>query len=116
MSEFSRTSAQAFAQPENVETRMPASDHGGQHNEMLQNFADAILDGRPLTAPAAEGIHSVELANAMLLSTWLKKTIELPLDAPHFERLLQQHVRESKFKKKVVAPVIGEDLAKSFGR
>ncbi|MGA2444570.1 MAG: Gfo/Idh/MocA family oxidoreductase [Opitutaceae bacterium] len=116
MSEFSRTAVQAFVRPESMDALIPASDHGGQHDEVLQNFTDAILEGKPLIAPAGEGIHSVELGNAMLLSTWLKRTIELPLDAPHFERLLQQHVRESKFKKKVVAPVIGEDFAKSFGR
>ena len=45
-------------------------DRGGQHNEVLQNFADAILEGRPLLAPGAEGLRSVELANAMLFSTW----------------------------------------------
>lgn len=116
MSEFSRTAVQAFARPESTDALIPVPDHGGQHHEVLQNFTDAILEGKPLIAPAGEGIHSVELGNAMLLSTWLKKTIELPLDAPHFERLLQQHIREFKFKKKVVAPVIGEDFAKSFGR
>jgi predicted dehydrogenase len=116
MSAFSRTAEQAFARPENVDTLIPAADHGGQHIEVLQNFADAILSGQPLIAPAGEGIHSVELGNAMLLSTWLDQTIELPLDASRFERLLRQHIRKSRFKKKVAAPVTGEDFAKSFGR
>jgi predicted dehydrogenase len=116
MSAFSRAAVQAFARPENVDTLIPAADHGGQHNEVLQNFADAILSGQPLIAPAGEGIHSVELGNAMLLSTWLDQTIELPLDASRFERLLRQHIRKSRFKKKVAAPVTGEDFAKSFGR
>jgi hypothetical protein len=52
----------------------------------------------------------------MLLSTWLDQTIELPLDASRFERLLRQHIRKSRFKKKVAVPVTGEDFAKSFGR
>lgn len=116
MSEFSRTSAQAFAQPDSVDTRIPASDHGGQHNEILQNFADAILDGRPLIAPAAEGIHSVELANAMLLSTWLDRTVELPLDGARFERLLRQHARKSHCGKESVTSAPAEDFAKSLHR
>ena len=116
MSAFSRTAGQAFARPENVDAVIPATDHGGQHNEVLQNFAEAILAGQPLIAPAGEGLHSVELGNAMLLSTWLDQTIELPLDASRFERLLRRRIRESRFKKKVAAPVTGEDFAKSFGR
>ncbi len=116
MSEFSRTSAQAFAQPDSVDTLVPASDHGGQHNEVLQNFADAILDGKPLIAPAVEGIHSVELGNAMLLSTWLDRTVELPLDGARFERLLRQHIRKSHFKKRIVTSATAEDFAKSFHR
>ena len=116
MSAFSRTAAQAFARPENTGEVIPAADHGGQHNEVLQNFADAILAGQPLIAPAEEGLHSVELGNAMLLSTWLDQTIELPLDASRFERLLRQHIRKSSFKKQVAVPVTGEDFSKSFGR
>ena len=116
MSAFSRTAVQAFARPENTGVVIPATDRGGQHNEILQNFVDAILAGQPLIAPAEEGLHSIELGNAMTLSTWLDQTIELPLDAARFERLLRQHIRKSRFKKQVAAPVTGEDFSKSFGR
>ena len=116
MSEFGRTSPEAFARPETVPGVITAPGHGGQHQEILQNFTDAILDGAPLIAPAAEGIHSVELANAMLLSGWIGQTVELPLDAAHYERRLQQRIRESRFKKKAAVSVAATDFAKSFGR
>jgi predicted dehydrogenase len=116
MSEFSRTSPEAFARPETVPGLLTAPGHGGQHQEILQNFTEAILDGIPLIAPAAEGIHSVELANAMLLSAWLDQTVELPIDPAHYERLLQQRIRESRFQKKAGGPVAATDFAKSFGR
>jgi predicted dehydrogenase len=116
MSEFSRTSPEPFARPESVSGLIPATGHGGQHREILQNFTDAILDGAPLIAPAAEGIRSVELANAMLLSTWLDQTIELPIDAARYECLLQQRIRESKFKKGPAISVVAADFTKSFGR
>jgi predicted dehydrogenase len=115
-SEFSRTTTEAFARPETKAELIPAPDHGGQHNEILQNFTDAILDGQPLIAPAAEGIRSVELANAMLLSTWLDRTVELPLDATLYEQELRQHIAASKLQKRVVAPAPAADLSKSFGR
>jgi predicted dehydrogenase len=114
MSAFSHSSPQAFARPETVQVALTAPDHGGQHIEVLRNFADAIRDGQALIAPAADGLRSVELGNAMLLSTWLGKTVELPLDAALYERLLQQRVKESRFKKKAVGPVSSEDFAKSF--
>ncbi len=116
MSEFSRTSAQSFARPETVSSILPVSGHGGQHNEILGNFVAAILDGAPLIAPAAEGIHSVELANAMLLSAWRDETVELPLNARTYARLLKQHIARSTFHKPTVAAALPEDLSQSFGR
>ena len=97
MSEFSRTSPKGFAQPDATTEVITGLGHGGQHNEILANFAAAILGQAPLLAPGAEGIHSVELANAMLLSTWLRKTVELPLSAPAFSRQLQQRIRTSRY-------------------
>ncbi len=89
MSEFSRSAVQAFAKPAATTVTYPISGHGDQHAGVLRNFADAILTGAPLIAPAAEGIHSVELANAMLYSTFTGKTVELPLDGAAYERHLQ---------------------------
>jgi hypothetical protein len=67
----------------------------------MQNFADAILKGAPLLAPAQEGIRSVELANAMLLSSFEKRTVALPLDAALYEKVLCQKIAESPRSKKI---------------
>ncbi len=118
MGEFSRTTKHSFATPATWDVSIPAAGHGGQHNEILLNFTDAILDGTPLIAPAPEGIHSVELANAMLLSAWTGKPVSLPIDGRKYERLLKARIAESarlgKKKKVVVAAPV--DFAKSFGR
>jgi hypothetical protein len=55
---------------------------------ILKNFTNAILNGETLLAPAAEGIHSVELANAILLSSLEDRSVEIPLSAPRFAKLL----------------------------
>jgi len=55
---------------------------------ILKNFTNAILKGETLLSPAAEGIHSVELANAILLSSLEDCSVELPLSAPRFAKLL----------------------------
>ena len=95
MSEFSRTSAEAFAAPATTEMEIPVDGQGEQHIGILKNFAAAVLEGEPLIAPAAEGIYSVELANAMLYSTFTNQTVELPLDAQAYEHQLMKLIAES---------------------
>ena len=96
MDEFSRTSPEAFGRPATSDVPVPAQGHGGQHNEILQNFTDAILDGVALISPGAEGIHSVELANSILLSAWTGKSVSLPLDGAVYEQALQAKIAASK--------------------
>jgi predicted dehydrogenase len=115
MLQFSKTSKAGFAKPDAWNIEVPYDSTGGQHFEITQNFVDAILDGVPLIAPAAEGTNSVELANAILYSALEGKTIDLPLDSEAYERKLTQLIKESKFEKKVVQSA-GEDFTKSFNR
>lgn len=91
-SEFNRTSPEPFGQPKTTEVAVPASGHGGQHRAIIANFVDAILDGTPLIAPAEEGVHSVELANAMLLSTWRGGPVDLPLDGAVYAAELEKKI------------------------
>jgi predicted dehydrogenase len=118
MSEFSRTATKAFAAPTTEEFKFTFPNHGGQHVEMLQNFIDAILDGKPLIAPAPEGIRSVELANAIVFSSAQKQTIELPLDSAAYEKFLQGRIDTSRFKRgaKRSPGAIADDLAASYKR
>ena len=118
MSEFSEQSPDGFAKPATSEMEIPLAGRGGQHNEVLQNFADAILFGERLIAPAEEGIHSVELANAMLFSSDTDTTVSLPLNAGLFERWLSDKIKNSSFRKADVRASDGDlaDFSKSFER
>ncbi len=111
---FCKTSKESFAAPPTWQVTIPVKGHGEQHNGILKNFTRAILEGEPLIAPAREGIHSVELANAMLMSSFTDKTIELPLSAVGYERLLKKKIAGSKFKKKAVQSTTATDFSKSF--
>jgi predicted dehydrogenase len=112
--EFSKTTRDCFGAPAVWNVEIPVDGGGGeQHVGILNNFVEAILDGAPLIAPAAEGLRSVELANAMLYSSLMNKTIDLPLDGRAYERKLKQLIRDSKFVKRVVEG--GRvDISKSF--
>ncbi len=112
--EFSRTSEESFAEPEVTEVEIEAEGTGGQHAEVLQNFIGAITNGATLIAPAAEGIHSVELANSMLYSALLDAPVELPLDGAAYEAKLMELIETSTFVKEVVETDGPEDLGKSF--
>jgi predicted dehydrogenase len=114
--EHSRAVQAGFTRPEVWNVDIPVSGHGEQHLGILKNFARAVLDGEELTARAEEGVHSVELANAMLMSGFTGKTVALPLDAPAYEALLQEKIATSTYKKKVVDPAgATDDFANSFG-
>ena len=95
MTDFSRRAKEGFARPSTKEEVFNFPGRGGQHIEVLQNFADAILGGVPLIAPAADGIHSVELANAMLLSTWKNQTVELPISGEEYAAALHERIAAS---------------------
>jgi len=115
-STFSDTAESGFAKPATSEIEMPIEGHGGQHIEILQNFADAIRNGTELISPAIEGIHSVELANAALLSAWQGKTINLPMDAEEYAAILNDKAETSTFRKKDIqaaATATADDFAKS---
>ena len=118
MSKFSKESPDGFARPPTRELEVPISGHGGQHHEVLQNFVDAVLHGKSLIAPAEEGIHSVELANAILFSSEMETTVSLPLDAKAFERLLSDKIKTSSVSKADVRGSVANvsDFSKSFGR
>ena len=64
--------------------------HG--HEIIIDNFANAILRGEKLIAPAQEGLNSVALNNAIILSAHKGAPVELPLDGAEFVALLQQYI------------------------
>ena len=109
---WSRTATGGFVGPDVWNVEIPTSGRGGQHVEVMQNFADAIRLGKPLLAPAEEGIHSVELANAMIYSGFLHETVNLPLDASAYAAHLKQLIAGSRRKTNVKAGT--EDFSQSF--
>jgi predicted dehydrogenase len=111
--EFNRTATGGFDAPEVWNSEIPVRACPEGHVVVTQSFVDAILDGAPLIAPAPEGIRSVELANAMIFSSLIDKTVELPLDGAAYEAKLKELIANSKFEKKTVQ-TSDADIAKSF--
>jgi predicted dehydrogenase len=112
---LSRTAKLGFQKPAVTKSEIPIPPEPAPHAVIMQNFIDSIQDGTPLIAPGEEGIHSIELANALLYSGLLEKTIELPLDSAAYERKLNELIAASRFEKKVVKTST-EDFTSSFRR
>ena len=96
VSEFLRTSTTGFAQPEVWKCEIPVGGGGGdEHTKITRNWVDCIRNGTPLLAKGEEGINGVALSNAMLLSTWTDKWVDLPLDDNLYLRKLKEKIKNS---------------------
>ncbi len=96
MSDYSRKAKDGFSAPKTTEITKSFEGAGEQHVGIMKNFAAAILRGRAPIATAAEGVNSVELANAILLSSWTKQPVNLPLSSATYARWLNKKIAASK--------------------
>ena len=96
--EFSRTNKKPFAAPKTVELELETDGETPQHDGVINAFAGAVLRGEPLVAGGEEGINGLILSNAMHLSSWTGKTIELPFDEDLFYDELMKRVATSRRK------------------
>jgi len=71
----------------------PTTTHGHEH--IIDNFADAIVKGTELIAPAEEGLNSVAINNAIILSAHRRQMVDLPFDGDEFAALLDRFIAES---------------------
>ncbi len=112
--EFSATSTKPFPVIPKKEIVIETDGLNLQHVAVLNAFADNILFGKPLVAEGYEGINSLMLSNAMHLSAFLNKEIELPFDDELYYQELMKRVATSK-KKENVKSAQSVDMSDSFG-
>lgn len=95
---FCRTSREGFAKPEYTLEEVETDGQNEQHIGVLKAFAGKILRGTPLVAEGTEGIRGLTLSNAMYLSAWLDRMVEIPFDEELFLKELNKR-RETSGKK-----------------
>ena len=114
VSRFIREYPGGFGSPKvMVEDITPEGEYS-MHAGVTRAFARHILYGEPMIADGREGLSSLMLANAMLLSSWADETIPMPFDAAmdaQFAAMLEE--RAAKSPEKVAKPVV-LDLKKSY--
>ncbi|MFT5375400.1 MAG: putative dehydrogenase [Candidatus Latescibacterota bacterium] len=97
-SQFLKEWPNGFGSPEVWKCEVPFRQGGEEHKGITRNWTQAILNGTPLLASGQEGIRGVELANAMMLSTWTDDWVDIPVDEERFYAELQKRVETSKVK------------------
>lgn len=101
ISKFTWDNKEMWAAPPAEEVRLPQPEAETGHIAITRNFCEAVLKGKKLIAPGAEGIKSVELASAIILSSYRKKPVRFPVNAAEYEQLLKELVASSKGKRLV---------------
>ena len=99
--EFSKTNTQPFATVKGKVYEAETDGENPQHIGVLNAWADAILRGGKLVADGREGINGLTLSNAIHLSDFLGKEIEIPFDEDLYYDELMKRVAVSKVKTNV---------------
>lgn len=86
--EFCYTADGGFDQPAGKYIEVETDGENPQHVGVMRAFANRIINGAQLVAEGREGLNGLLLSNAMYLSDWLGKEIEIPFDEDLFLTLL----------------------------
>lgn len=87
--EFLRTTDEIYSGPGEHSVAVDLPDDTGDHPAVYRNFHSAILNGTPISASGEQGIMSLELANAMIYSSFTQAVTDLPLDRQKYSDLLE---------------------------
>ena len=97
--EFIKNSKTLFGMPkkEKINFNFKADlDQHIEHQRLIQNFTNFLLGKEKLLVNGKDGLNSVELINAMVLSGLEEKKIELPLDEVKYEQKLEEMISKSR--------------------
>ncbi len=111
--EFTKINKSSFAAPKSTTIEVETDGKNEQHSGVLNAFAGAILRGEPLVAGGEEGIKGLTISNAMHLSAWLGKEIEIPFDDELYYSELMKRVKTSRRKDDVQA--VFSDTSGTYG-
>ena len=79
-SRFIREYERGYGAPKVTVTDITPEGENPMHAGVIEAFACHILEGTPMVAEGWEGINSLMLSSAMLLSGWTDAKIDLPFD------------------------------------
>ena len=113
--EFSAVNQKPFGRMTFNEVNVETDGENPKHMGVFRAFSDAILHGGKLIADGREGINGLTISNAMHLSAFTGKPIELAsFDHELYYEELMKRVATSR-RKTVVANAVAADMDNTFG-
>lgn len=88
LTDFLVENPEPFASPALKPVPLELPPGAGDHEAVYRDLYRAVTEGTPVSADGASARLSLELANAMILSSHLRETVELPLDRDRYAALL----------------------------
>ena len=98
--EFNRENTAPYGKIPFTVQKVETDGENPQHPGVLNAWAKAIQGKGALVAEGVEGIHGLMLANAMHLSAFLGREVELPIDEELYYDQLMKRVKTSRRKNK----------------
>ena len=112
--EFSKTNTAPFGKPVFEKIEVETDGENPQHMGVFRAFAAHILRGEPLIADGREGINGLTISNAMHLSAWTGKEIDVAtFDHELYEAELMKRVATSR-RKTTVSSAVAADMDNTF--
>lgn len=97
-SAFTKINKSPYNAPGLSTLKVETDNKNEQHPAVLNAFAASILRDEPLIADGREGINALLISNAMHLSAWTGREVELPFDENLFKSLLDERIKTSRKK------------------
>ena len=107
--DWTKTNTQPFGSVPGKEIMVETDGLNPQHQGVFEAFAAAILRGEPLIAGGEEGLRGLTLSNAMHLSAFLGRPVEIPFDEHLYYEELMKRVASSRRKTPAKAVFAGTE-------
>jgi predicted dehydrogenase len=113
---FCRETNEPFGKVDTSFSEIPVDDTQLQgHPLVVRQFVQAIHGTGELVVHGVEGLNGLSMANAIMLSSFNGRPLDMPLNADEYEQKLKELARTSRYKKQVRQDV-KIDIARSFAK
>ncbi len=83
-----------FGKPKVIYTEETIDPNVDAHKFCIQDFIDAIKEGKRPSANYHDGLNCVETINAIYFSDWIGKQVDCPVNAEHFIEELRKRSKQ----------------------
>ena len=113
--EWTKTNTASFATVPCREVEVELDGENPQHVGVINAWGGAILRGEPLVADGREGIRGLTLSNAMHLSAFRGRAVEIPFDEDAFYDELMRRAATSRYGARKAARAVFSDVSGTYG-